>query len=77
MVARRPDSSRPPAGTHQCPGPGCTILVPSRQLMCPQHWYRVPRALQRAVWTTWADGAGAGTRAHAQACIAAVRAVGG
>ncbi len=44
-------------------------------LMCRPHWYVVPRPLRDAVWTAWANGAGAGSAAHRAAITAAVDAV--
>lgn len=57
---------------HTCPGPGCTAQVAPDRLACARHWYQVPAPLRRAVWAAWKDGAGAGTRAHAAACVAAI-----
>ena len=42
-------------------------------LMCPRHWYQVPRPLRRAVLIAWNRGAGAGTPAHRAAIRAATR----
>ena len=61
--------------THDCPAAGCTVAVPASMLMCAPHWYAVPKPLRRAVWATWADGAGQGTLAHCQAIQLAIRAV--
>jgi hypothetical protein len=61
--------------THQCPGPRCDAEVDTSELMCPAHWYQVPKPLRRAVWITWDRGAGQGTLAHAAAIRAAVAAV--
>lgn len=41
---------------HTCHAEACTIHVPPRMLMCRRHWSMVPRALQRAVWSTYQDG---------------------
>jgi hypothetical protein len=43
--------------------------------MCPADWRRVPKPVQRAVYDTWAGGAGAGTPAHRSAISAAIAAV--
>ena len=61
--------------THNCPGPGCGAEVDSAQLMCPACWYRVPKAVRRAVYIAWNRGAGAGTPAHRAAIRLAVAAV--
>jgi len=61
--------------THQCPGPACTEQVNHNQLMCPRHWYLVPKPLRHAVWIAWNRSAGAGTPAHQAAMRAAIAAV--
>ena len=65
-----------PAGlTHECPALDCTEQVDPDMLMCPRHWYQVPRPLRRAVLIAWNRGAGAGTPAHRAAMRAATAAV--
>jgi hypothetical protein len=59
--------------THQCPGPLCEAHVDPSMLMCPAHWYQVPKPIRAAVWRTWRRGAGAGTPAHRAAMAAAIR----
>jgi hypothetical protein len=49
--------------------------VDSSELMCPAHWYQVPKPVRRAVWITWNRGAGQGTLAHAAAIRLAIAAV--
>jgi hypothetical protein len=44
-------------------------------LMCPRHWYLVPKPLRKAVWIAWRRGAGAGSPAHRAAMRAAIAAV--
>lgn len=63
--------------THDCPVRGCKITgLPHHILMCPAHWSRVPRALQRLVYGAWARAALAGgTARHLQACENAIAAV--
>jgi hypothetical protein len=61
--------------THRCPGPGCAAEVDPSMLMCPQHWYQVPKPVRSAVWRTWRRGAGSGTPAHQAARAAAIAAV--
>jgi len=60
---------------HQCPGPLCNAEVDSSELMCPAHWYQVPKPIRRAVWIAWRRSAGAGTAAHTAAIRLAVAAV--
>lgn len=38
-----------------CPVKGCTAHAKRGQLMCWPHWRRVPKALNRAVFDTFAD----------------------
>lgn len=38
-----------------CPVKGCTAHAKPRQLMCWPHWRRVPKALNRAVFETFAN----------------------
>lgn len=57
---------------HQCPGPDCTRIVSAAMLACRRHWYQVPRPLRDRVWVAWNDGAGAGSKEHAEAMRAAI-----
>ncbi len=41
-----------------CPVSGCTRHAKPGQLMCLPHWRRVPKALNRAVFDTFADASG-------------------
>jgi len=61
--------------THECPAPVCTEQVAPDMLMCPRHWYLVPKPLRSAVWAAWRHGAGAGSPAHQAAIRAAISAV--
>ena len=61
--------------THECPAPLCTEQVDPDMLMCPRHWYQVPKPVRAAVWRAWRRGAGAGTPAHRAAMAAAIAAV--
>jgi hypothetical protein len=63
--------------SHKCPGPGCSKTVDDDKLMCPGHWYKVPKVLRRAVWSAWANGDGAGSLGHAIAIRRAIESVGG
>jgi len=62
-----------------CPVAGCTAHAKPQQLMCWAHWRRVPKALNRAVFDTFADmrsDKSADTmRAYRQARDAAIDAV--
>lgn len=64
-----------PSATHQCPARSCKRQVGTNLLMCPQHWWMVPRALRHAVWVAWKAGQGAGSPAHRAAIRAAINAV--
>ncbi len=61
--------------THECPAPTCAEQAAPDMLMCPQHWYLVPKPLRKAVWAAWRRGAGAGSPAHRAAMRAAISAV--
>jgi hypothetical protein len=41
---------------HQCAIPDCTRPAKDNQLMCWPHWRRVPKALNRAIFDTFANG---------------------
>jgi hypothetical protein len=41
---------------HKCPVDGCGAMIQREQLMCYQHWRKVPGELQRLVIRTWNDG---------------------
>ena len=61
--------------SHECPATGCAKDVGADQLMCPRHWYMVPRPLRNAVWSAWRYGAGAGSAAHTAAIMRAIESV--
>lgn len=42
--------------SHDCAIPGCTRPAKDHQLMCWPHWRRVPHALNRAIFQTYAEG---------------------
>ncbi len=48
--------SRDEKGRRKCVVAGCFALVPPLFLMCPPHWRRVPRDLQRQVRETYQHG---------------------
>lgn len=41
---------------HHCHAIGCATPVPPEMLMCFQHWRRVPKVLQAAVWKAYRPG---------------------
>ncbi len=43
-------TGKPPE--HNCPINGCGKSVPYNRIMCPRHWFRVPKVLRDAVWST-------------------------
>jgi hypothetical protein len=59
-------------GTHRCPGPHCTRIVPDAMLMCRHHWYQVPPELRDAVWGAYDHGRGVGTAGLLRAQTAAI-----
>lgn len=67
--------------SHTCHARGCTVEVPPEMLMCIDHWRKVPRNLQLAVWKTYRRGQEVDKSpspaylAAAQAAIAAVAAI--
>lgn len=60
---------------HQCPVAACRAEVNAAKLMCRPHWYMVPKAVQKMVWATYADGSGVGSLAHMQAMRTAIAVV--
>ncbi len=42
--------------THHCHARDCTRRVPPEMLMCRDHWRRVPRVIQGAVWDAYRPG---------------------
>lgn len=41
---------------HLCHAQGCRKSVHPRMLMCPKHWYMVPKPLRDAVWAAYVPG---------------------
>jgi hypothetical protein len=65
--------------SHTCPAPGCPVQVPDSMLACRTHWFSLAKPLRDAVWAAY-NGPGVGSpehRAAIDACIAALRSVGG
>lgn len=57
---------------HSCPIPGCIRLAKDHQLMCWPHWRRVPKALNKAIFYTYAHGPRADYRENVAAAISVV-----
>lgn len=62
-------------GYHWCPIVGCRHQMPNSKLMCPRHWFMVPKHLQRAVYAAYSDGDGLGSLELVRAQSAAIDAV--
>lgn len=60
--------------THICPVPGGDREVPNGMLMCPRHWYTVPKPLRTALYRAWRNGDGMGSAEHYAAMKACVHA---
>lgn len=63
------------SGNHPCRAPGCPRILPYHLLMCPPHWRRVPRPVQREVYAAWREvqeQGGALTDRYLQAVEAAI-----
>ena len=39
--------------SHTCHANQCPTSTPEKFLMCPKHWYMVPKNLQAKVWETF------------------------
>jgi len=63
--------------THTCPATGCRRQLPYHMLACAAHWRRVPLAVQRQVYRTWAQGAMPNAEAYLAARQAAIDAMNG
>jgi len=59
---------------HPCRIPGCPRQAKDGQLMCWPHWRRVPRALNRAIFETWADGPADAYRANVREAVRVIQA---
>lgn len=64
-----------PRGQHECPAPGCRLMVGNEFAFCRHHWYAVPKPLRDAVWKSYREG-NAGTVGHIQLIQAAAAAIG-
>jgi hypothetical protein len=59
----------------RCPINGCTRNAKPNQMMCLQHWRRVPRALNKAIFETYANGTRDSFRAYRANRAEAIRVV--
>jgi hypothetical protein len=41
---------------HRCHARGCGIAVPPTMLMCRTHWWKVPKRVRDAVWSSYRRG---------------------
>lgn len=41
---------------HLCAAEQCQIVISEQFLMCPAHWRRVPKPLQRRIYREWRNG---------------------
>ena len=41
---------------HTCHYPGCEKEVPPKMWGCKEHWFRLPKQLRDAVWSTYRPG---------------------
>ena len=41
---------------HQCFAVGCEVEIRLSFLMCPYHWFKLPRRLRDAVWSAYRPG---------------------
>ncbi len=58
---------------HPCAIPGCTSPAKDRQLMCWPHWRRVPKALNRAIFETYAHGPGEAYEANVAEAVRVIQ----
>lgn len=76
MTLPLPAASPEPERPHTCHARGCSVPVPPERLMCLDHWRRVPRAVQRAVWRAYRPGQCDDKRPSAEWFVAADAAIG-
>lgn len=36
--------------THECPAPGCSVLVDFKTFACKTHWFTIPAPLRQELW---------------------------
>lgn len=59
---------------HRCAADGCAKIVPSADLMCRTHWFKVPKDLRARVWAGYHAGMGPEYDVAVAAAVDAVRA---
>lgn len=42
--------------SHTCHARGCEVEVPRKLFMCKKHWFKLPKAMQDAVWREYKPG---------------------
>lgn len=60
--------------SHPCRIPGCPRPAKDQQLMCWPHWKRVPKALNRAIFETYANGPRADYLANVEQAVSVIQA---
>lgn len=55
---------------HECPAPGCTVVVAFELLACRAHWYQLPANVRSDVWRAYRRH-GVGSPEHTAAISAA------
>lgn len=53
MSAQGGANTRTSVSLHRCPATGCTVMLPTRTLMCGPHWFSVPKPLRDEVKRLW------------------------
>lgn len=57
----------------QCAIPDCPRPAKEHQLMCWPHWRRVPKALNRAIFDTYANGPHDAYRANVEEAVRVIQ----
>lgn len=58
------DPRRAAVTLHECPRPGCKVMLGPSKLLCAADWDRLPRDLRARIWQTWDNSDGADTAEH-------------
>jgi hypothetical protein len=59
--------------SHPCRIPGCPRAAKDHQLMCWPHWRRVPKVLNRAIFSTYASGPRADYLANVEEAVRVIQ----
>jgi hypothetical protein len=59
--------------SHPCAVPNCTTPAKDGHLMCWPHWRRVPKALNRAIFDTCANGPHEAYRANVAEAVRVIQ----